>query len=404
LESTSPDAIAERLLACCLEGRPWSPEDLRRLVEKDSATLFRVVVEGLGDRFEPGLCDAYARLFSEAIACALPGVDAAELVARYRRIRHSARRVRNAATVFVLSRITLGADVAVTSVLLDAAKRRFPRSRIVFAGPRKNWELFAGDPRIEHLEVAYARRGSLAERLAPWSGMRATLDWPGSIVIDPDSRLTQLGLLPVCPDDNYFFFESRAFGGDGEEPVSALASRWAAETLGVPGARPFVSPAAAPVTSDRPLICVSLGVGENPAKRIADPFEEELLRALAAKGPTVLVDQGAGGEETARVLRAIKRSGAPAGRIRTWKGAFAPFAATIAQAALYVGYDSAAQHVAAACGVPLVTVFAGFVTPRFFARWRPSGPGPIRVIRVDDRDPARVLDETLRAIDTLGMG
>jgi hypothetical protein len=29
--------------------------------------------------------------------------------------------------VFVLSRVTLGADVAVTSVLLDAAKRRFPK-------------------------------------------------------------------------------------------------------------------------------------------------------------------------------------------------------------------------------------------------------------------------------------
>ena len=30
--------------------------------------------------------------------------------------------------VYVLSRITLGADVAVTSVLLDAAKRRYPEA------------------------------------------------------------------------------------------------------------------------------------------------------------------------------------------------------------------------------------------------------------------------------------
>ena len=35
------------------------------------------------------------------------------------------------AAVFVLSRVTLGADVAVTSVLLAAAKRRFPQARIV---------------------------------------------------------------------------------------------------------------------------------------------------------------------------------------------------------------------------------------------------------------------------------
>ena len=58
--------------------------------------------------------------------------------------------------VYVLSRITLGADVAVTSVLLDAAKRRYPSAEIFFVGPRKNYELFEADPRISHREVPYA--------------------------------------------------------------------------------------------------------------------------------------------------------------------------------------------------------------------------------------------------------
>jgi ADP-heptose:LPS heptosyltransferase len=286
--------------------------------------------------------------------------------------------------------------------MLDAAKRRFPDARVVFVGPRKNWELFAGDARIEHLPVSYARRGSLAERLAPWRDLANALDQPRSVVIDPDSRLTQLGLLPVCPEESYYFFESRLYGGDGEEPVSSLASRWALGTFGVE-AKAFVAPAVPPVVDDRPLICVSLGVGENTLKRIADPFEEELIRALAARRATLLVDEGAGGEETERVLRAIQRSGGRAAGIRTWKGAFAPFAATIARAALYVGYDSAAQHVAAACGVPMVTVFAGFVTPRFFARWRPSGAGPVRVVRVEDPDPTRVLRDALRAVESLDV-
>ena len=35
-----------------------------------------------------------------------------------------------------------------------------------------------------------------------------------------------------------------------------------------------------------------------------------------------------------------------------WEGSFAGFAAIIAASRLYVGYDSAGQHVAAACGVP----------------------------------------------------
>jgi ADP-heptose:LPS heptosyltransferase len=48
-----------------------------------------------------------------------------------------------------------------------------------------------------------------------------------------------------------------------------------------------------------------------------------------------------------------------------------------------VGYDSAGQHVAAACGVPLVSVFAGYPCERFLDRWRPWGPGRIEVVRAD---------------------
>ena len=102
--------------------------------------------------------------------------------------------------MFVLSRVTLGADVAVTSVLLAAAKQRFPHAEIVFVGPRKNYELFAGDPRLRHAPVDY-RRGSLRERLAVWDELQALLAAPDALVIDPDSRLTQLGLLPVCPEE-----------------------------------------------------------------------------------------------------------------------------------------------------------------------------------------------------------
>ena len=40
-----------------------------------------------------------------------------------------------------------------------------PSAEIVFAGPRKNYELFEADPRIAHREVAYARGGSLRDRL-----------------------------------------------------------------------------------------------------------------------------------------------------------------------------------------------------------------------------------------------
>ena len=47
--------------------------------------LFGIVIERLGDLFEPSLCEVYARLFSHVIARAIPDYDAAELLLRYRR-------------------------------------------------------------------------------------------------------------------------------------------------------------------------------------------------------------------------------------------------------------------------------------------------------------------------------
>jgi len=379
---------AQRLLDCVLRGEPWPRAWLGELIERDSPALFSVVAEGLSDRFEPRLVEVYTEIFAEAIAAVLPEYRAADLVGRYRRVRGPRRFEGEARTVFVLSRVTLGAEVAVTSVILDAVKRRLPRARIVLVGPRKCWELFGADPRIEHLPVSYD--GALRDRIA----VSPRLADPDSIVVDPDSRITQLGLLPVCPEENYYLFESRTYGGDGAESLGALARRWAAATFEIEDARSYIAPAETP---DYPTggIAVSFGVGGNAAKRIADPFESRLLAALAERGLPLVVDAGAGGEEATRVERAIEASGA---RVEVWRGSFAGYASIIARSRLYVGYDSAGQHVAAACGVPLVAVFAGAPCRRFEERWRPYGRGPVEVIPAETDDPEAVLARAMEAV------
>jgi len=397
-------------LARCLAGDP-PPELPPALLEEACApALFSILVEGMADRFDPALCDAYVRLFSSAIAQTAGDFDDAALEARYQRVRRVRAVTMAPQCVFALSRVTLGADVAVTSVLLDAAKRRFPHARIVFVGPQKNYELFAGDPRLEHAPVAY-QRGSLRSRLAVWSELRALCGAADALVLDPDSRLTQLGLLPICPDERYHLFESRAYGGpppsrDRQGAVAAsnseirvagrslpeLAAAWARETLEVEGARPYFALAApAPQQAG---ITISLGVGENPAKRLPDPFEEKLLALLAATGLPLTIDKGAGGEEAARVELASRRAGIQA---IFWEGSFAGFAALIAASRLYVGYDSAGQHVAAAAGVPLISIFAGFPAPRMFDRWRPT-TATAHVIRVDHPDVEATLAQVRQAL------
>ena len=365
----------------------------RSLLEEPCApALFRIVVEGLADRFEPFLCDTYVRLFAQALCYMDSAMDPMSVIARYERVRRPRPIAVKPQHVFVLSRVTLGADVAVTSVMLAAVKRRYPHAEVVFVGPRKNYDLFAADRRIHHALLDYPR-GSVRQRLAAGAELKQILDRPASIVIDPDSRLTQLGLLPVCAEENYFFFESRAVAPGTDRNLSDLAADWAREIVGVAGAKPFV--ALGPRVRKKPVIAVSLGVGENPAKRIPDPFEAELLALLGTTGLRLCVDKGAGGEEAERVERAIARSGVES---NTWRGSFAGFASIIEASRLYVGYDSAGQHVAAACGVPLISVFAGFPTARFCSRWGPVGPGRT-VVRADPPDPQVALQSVREALD-----
>lgn len=341
--------ICREILNLCLKAQPVPDAMLYEALEIEEGRAFLSgVVEPLGDLFKPRLSLAYSLLFMKVVEHIAP-----ELRPRLRRPPSTPFPPR-ADRVYVLSRITLGADVAVTSVLIDAAKRRYPAAQIFLVGPRKNYELFEADPRVEHFPAPYARSGALRDRLSA----SASLWFDDGIVIDPDSRLTQLGLIQVCPDEQYCFFESRAFGGDSMDRLPDLAARWSEDRK----ARPYVAPLPVDGSFD---ITVSLGVGENLAKRIDGDFERDLLALL--KDRNVLVDLGGSPEERARV-EAVLQPG-----MQTHDGAFAPFAAQIAKSKLFIGYDSAAGHVASACGVPVISIAAGFASERMAARWRPLG-------------------------------
>jgi ADP-heptose:LPS heptosyltransferase len=326
-----------------------------------ATAFFRDIVEPLSDRFERAAVDEYARLLKDVAGCDFW---------RFQRIRQPRPCIVEAADVVVLSRVTLGADVAVTSVILDAAKKRFASARLWFAGPRKNYELFAGDPAVRHLTVDYPRRGSLRERI----DVARNLKLPDrAVVIDPDSRITQLGLVPVCLERDYYFFESRSYGESSSLALPQLTSEWCRETFGIRDARAYVAPLSSTPGAD---IAVSLGVGGNRSKRLDAAFERGLLERLTAAGE-VLIDRGAGGEEADRVNRATEGLS-----VRYAEGSFAEFAGGIVRSRRYVGYDSAGQHVAAAAGIPLTVYFTGAGNARFRQRWRPWGPGAIEVVDV----------------------
>ena len=410
--SISANELAREILDACLNEGTWPTRALDALIERAldeddpfravaaTRALFGVLIERLADLFEPSLCDLYAQLFSYVISRALPEYDPAELLLRYRRVRQVRRfpggEVRR---VFVLSRVTLGADVAVTSVALAAAKKRFPGAEIHLLGPAKNAELFTADTNVVPVAVTYERGSLLRDRLLAAAELQIAVDEPAAIVIDPDSRLTQLGLIPICENTRYFFFESRAFGGELDATLPALTSEWLAEVFDVDQTEPYVAPAPQEKIAN---VTVSLGVGDNLNKRMDDEFEYEVLSALLKQGRPILIDRGAGGDEAARVDALVERLGSHK-LLHVHHGSYASFASHIAQSDLYVGYDSAGQHVAAAAHVPLVSIFTGYACERMLARWRPSGP-KAHVIVVNEENRPTALDRTLQAIAEAAEG
>ena len=420
------DDVALRVGRALLAGDLFEEEDLVGVVEQatsgsssemreGSKRLFRDIVEPLADRFEPELSQRYLSFF---------GLLISRLHSRPEFKRFNDRLAlslaeenlalgwpKEVSRCLVLSRVTLGADVAVTSVVLDGLKKAYPDASLTLACGEKTAALFQGDDRISFLPIEYARVGTLLERLEAWVDLLEQIEeWAGGqlsdcLVVDPDSRLTQLGLLPSAPAGmSYVSFDSRAYGGDGSQSISELTSDWIREMFEVVGARPFVALAGNElaagrelrVDSERPMATLNWGFGGNDSKRVSPQFETDVVLELLRREWRVVLDKGFGGAES-RAAAATAEAAASEGLegLSLFEGSLSGFAGVIAASDLFVGYDSGAGHIAAALGVPGVDVFRGAVSERMRQRWSPWGKQPARVVDVPADQAA---DETLARV------
>jgi ADP-heptose:LPS heptosyltransferase len=409
--------------------------------------LFPLLVEPLGDAFTPEACAVYNQLFAQVIQyCRQQPAGAAvdrylrhfglvteaDLLRRTVRIRRQLRfdrkRAHRIKKAFLLSRVTLGADIAVTSVALAALKEVFPTAEIRLVANARTQQLFAGDPRVQLCPIEYPRGGGLIERLTSWQRAVEALrqDTLGLspteyVIVDPDSRLTQLGLLPLVANERpYMFFESRSYSAAGLQKLGALTAHWLQQVFGMTEPiYPYCAPSRPDVAAAKrilstlkrhatgPIVSVNLGIGANPVKRLPDPFEFRLLVRLLSEGATVILDKGGDPEEVARIDALVGMLGGegfrglalderrdvislPAevdgARFLTWQGGIGRFAALIAESTAYIGYDSAGQHIAAALGIPTIDIFTGFTSPRMPERWSPHGRGPVHVLVLDSAE------------------
>ena len=160
---------------------------------------------------------------------------------------------------------------------------------------------------------------------------------------------------------------------------------------------------------------MSLGVGGNARKRISGRFEVNLVGALISEGGVVVLDKGID-EEVARVeaiVAALAAEGArvaeleanplrlpnqASGQLLLHRGGLRSLVALVAASDLYVGYDSAFQHIAAGLAVPSIDVFVNAPNDLFSKRWRPYSKAAVEVVQVGtDEDGCETLPRVLAA-------
>jgi hypothetical protein len=430
-----------------------------KISQRGQRILFSTIAETLGDAFDVRAVGVHDRVLSSVIEFCrhhpgLPFFDSRlrsfgianreDCLARKAKLVHprplTAGDRASIRKVCVLSRVTLGADVAVTSIVLQKVGRLFPRAETRLIGPAAAGQVLAGLAGTLLIECEYERRG-LIDRLRSWHEVVQIVEQETSgledqecLVIDPDSRLTQLGLLPIARATiPYLFFESRAYRATGLETLGELTQHWLNHVLSsdddestwpqVALSSRDVSRAGAIVRAlERRggVVAMNLGVGGNARKRIHGSFEVELARAILAAGSALLIDYGAGEDEArvASIVDSLRSDGREVGDldgkqfgetslpsprcdVLAHRGPVGPFAALVGASDLYVGYDSAFQHIAGAQGVPVIDIFVDPPNPLFPARWRPHSTASVITVEAkpqpsDSNDTLAVVLDAIR--------
>ena len=318
--------------------------------------------------------------------------------------------------VFILSRVTVGADIAVVSPMIEKARLLFPGAGLFLLGHERLEPLLAGDGELKIIPIRY-RTDTLLSRLETWHYIQAVLSETARgnhLILDPDSRLTQLGLLPLMgPEEEgirYHLFESTL--PDGEEPLSfqEAVNRWMDrrfdETPTVHARLRLSRSAEEEAQSffqeqgliNQRVITINLGVGGNARKGLGDAFEARLLSLLLRSGATVLLDQGAGQDEILKT-EALHRAVGGGERLLLKQSPLSTFAALVKLSSLYVGYDSMGQHIAAACGVPGMVIFRGYPNQAFLRRWTPSGKAGMDTILANSLTVNQVLAAVAQVLE-----
>ena len=139
--------------------------------------LFSIIIESLCDEFEDLQTETYNRVMAQIISFCRKLRAAEELnrclqefeiytrddlLARIEKIRVNPQELssqRQVAKILLLSRVTIGADVAINSIVIQRLAQLFPSAEIVLIGGGNLDEIYGGNSKIRFCKVDYQPPG-----------------------------------------------------------------------------------------------------------------------------------------------------------------------------------------------------------------------------------------------------
>ncbi|MEK9150035.1 MAG: adenylosuccinate synthase, partial [Candidatus Desantisbacteria bacterium] len=362
-----------------------------------------------------------------------------ERVREWSAIRQDKLRIRK---VFIFSRGPIGGDMNITSILIQKAKEEFLNAQIILVGSSKVlWQLFGAIEGVRFVECAWKKDESFIEQIGRALGAYDVIRKEGfeesdSIIIDPSSHLLKHGLIPVRREDNYYYFDMTVPEEDYKGSLAQRADEWSDEVLrnGKPRRitygitqppQPYAKKAEDLYQNlkltGKYVVTIQFGVGGDETKSLSEDFETELIAQIVDKWSMVILSKGIGAEANRvdRIKKTLEQRGyktievkeneievsnlaqkaAEEPKIIIHNGDLGTFAEIVRRSNLFIGYDSMGQHLAATSRVPEITVFAGYVSPKFPQFWRPYTSSMTEQVIVGPRGSVinenKVLDEVI---------
>jgi len=395
-----------------------------RIATYSSSVIFKTIIEKLCDSFEESDNHTYRQVMVQIVDFCrkLPFAgqidrklsefgmfSAEELLERSKRLSMQPQKAfkgANAKKIFILSRVTIGADIAITSIIIRRLMEICPDATFVIIGNEKLSELFGANSRIKVINLVYSKKEMLFDKLMKWVHVVEIIEKESSgynkgdiVLIDPDSRLSQLGILPCIEEKYYYYWNSRLVApSSGNVSFSVDTNRWLNSMItddAILEPKLWLKPQYKTEAHQfvkyirqsgaAKVIVVNFGVGGDTDKRVSLFFEQKILsHILSIDNVALLLDKGISREEETRADRLVKQLGgtevslsneasllgqcAGAG-LYTMKTSIGQISGLIEAADGYIGYDSACQHIAAAVNTNCITIFVTKKSVRFVNRW-----------------------------------